>query len=166
MSLVRFLDGPLSGELLDVPDTLGRFVVECLVVDKPVELSDCDELLTERVEYRLMRNPYPDDVERAGAVGEKVGEKCRVILTSTAERDELGGEKHAEYLWRMASEQLDRLCAAEGLAAACKRKLWAGSREDALATEWELVVPQWAAEVTFHVWEAVGAAPDGWRPLL
>ncbi|BBC43365.1 hypothetical protein [Mycobacterium phage Y10] len=165
MTLIRFLDGPLAGEVRDMPAPIGGWARVQQITSDPRDLfREGAELQTRIVEYVVKRNPYDEPgVPHVGAIGEKVGEKVRVVLTTTKEALAHFGRDTIEH---HAMTEFARACGEFGLVPSCVRKVFEGTRRDAMSTEWELVVPRDFGydSVVFHVWEAVAAAPDGWRP--
>lgn len=107
METVRFLDGPLAGEALEVTNTNPVFYVE------RYNGFDADVVATDRITYVRKPNPFRDGNDSVYALeGSKAGDRCH---TKVAVSDEFLDSRHLDYVKRQAMHHLRETCSAAGM---------------------------------------------------
>ncbi|QAX95629.1 hypothetical protein I5H03_gp017 [Mycobacterium phage Nibb] len=138
MAEALFLDGPLAGQVREVPSShYGQ-------VDAPMPGPTFDvetyrgtwaDPLSERVTYRLKPNRRAHGPRWVYAAGEKVGDQ--VVCTQPVHPDTIeaiGADRFEQMIEYNAQKALSSTCSAEGLVVVDVHEVWRGTRRDAIAS--------------------------------
>ncbi|QJD50390.1 hypothetical protein I5H01_gp017 [Mycobacterium phage MarkPhew] len=136
-SQVIFLDGPLAGQVREVPSAHYDQSDEprpSFLFDVQTYSGTWDAPQRETVTYRLKPNRLSTGPRWAFAVGEKVGEQ--VVCTQAFSPDAIeamGGDHFEQMVTYHAEKALNGTCSAEGLHVAEITEVFRGTRRDAIA---------------------------------
>ncbi|AYR01154.1 hypothetical protein SEA_LEMOND_89 [Mycobacterium phage LeMond] len=138
MAEALFLDGPLAGQVRQVPSAhygQGDDERPAFLFDVQTYSGTWDQPQRNTVTYRLKPNRLATGPRWAFAVGEKVGEQLVCTQSYSPQMiDEMGADVFEQIVAESAHKALQRAAEAEGLVAVEVHEVWRGTRRDAVAS--------------------------------